>query len=218
MLQSGTIESSPRIGRLCVARAVRDGAFIIGVSAELDDLRVAAGLRSAGLKVVPYRGKSFGRVDDIARQLARQGCDAYLFWIDADTAAATRRIVFQLRKLRADVSILLWGDGVVDASALGAWVAGARTLAHANAAEVVAASQAEEPRLVPVVSAWVDCSRATKTASAESPNAAEVGAIPGARAWPAAGSRAAPFAIRRNGRPGSATRASTWCRSRSVRR
>ena len=137
MLQSGTIESSPRIGRLCVARAVRDGAFIIGVSAELDDLRVAAGLRSAGLKVVPYRGKSFGRVDDIARQLARQGCDAYLFWIDADTAAATRRIVFQLRKLRADVSILLWGDGVVDASALGAWVAGARTLAHANAAEVV---------------------------------------------------------------------------------
>jgi len=134
-----TVSATHTPKRVCVARVTRDRAVVTGVGVELEELRLAAFLTAAGLKVVPYRGKAFGRVDDIARQLARQASDTYVFTVERDTLSTTRRLIQHLRQLRPNTVCLLWGEAVVDGSLTAREEGGAVVLPYATSEDVARA-------------------------------------------------------------------------------
>lgn len=93
---------------LSVARLLVDGRHIAGLGHALSDARLAARIGAGGIKVNLYRGKSEGRVLDLAAQLAKSGADAYLFWVTEETWSATEQLVAQLDAMLPGSAFFYW--------------------------------------------------------------------------------------------------------------
>lgn len=99
---------------LTLGRFLLDGPYVVGCRHDLNDARLAASLRAAGLDVRLYAGKSEGRVVDLARQFARMRTAACCWAVTPLSLAVSAQVARQLALVNPD-ALLLFRGAVSDA-------------------------------------------------------------------------------------------------------
>ncbi len=94
------------MSKLLLASLIADRQYVVALKYDFASAKVAAALKSAGLQVKLYSGKTDGRIQDLARQLIRMRSDVYVLFGNSQFESELYQIARSVNELRPNTSFV----------------------------------------------------------------------------------------------------------------